>query len=225
MAIQTKMTEYKQGEEGYSAMVKDITSLFDWDSTEENEGNTNTSFKKNCGDGNGYVGLRIEKGSNYPGVSLICGNGSANYSTNINSSSSSGSSSRYVAYAYNANVLAFCGAQGQLPWTQYNYTFFSGISTSKNIKTNKTGYCCFGGDYVGHHFYSEENYAAEYVSITVRSNCTIAAAIPLHNPSAAVISNDALLLTALPDTKYGCLEDVTFNGTRYTRLGMILVPA
>ena len=223
MAIQTKMTEYKQGEEGYSAMVKDITSLFDWDSTEENEGNTNTSFKKNCGDGNGYVGLSIEKGNNYPGVSLICGNGSANYSTIINSSSSS--SSRYVAYAYNANVLAFCGAQGQLPYTQASYTFFSGISTSKNIKTNKTGYCCFGGDYCISHFYSEENYAADYVSITVRADCTIAAAIPLHNPSAAVISNDALLLTALPDTKYACLEDVTFNGTRYTRLGMILVPA
>lgn len=212
-------------------MVSDFKEMFDWDEieTEENGDNFNI-FKKSYGE-NSYVGLRVSKQKTQP--PLICAafcNGVNFYVTDVRNKSSGAN----VAYAYGGGFFAFCASPTAMPNNQYAY--FGGISTCRNIHTGETGWCSFAQAYranasieaIDYYVLTKDTKVHDNYSFTdwcLTTNAKIGAATALHEPQTGNVSDKILLLTAIPDNLTSCIAPVIFNGVRYTRLGMMLVPA
>lgn len=213
----TKTTEYTANAAGANAMVADITEMFDWDDIESTN-DTVTIFKKNQGNSR-YVGLKVTASSNdFPIISALAYNGATVYA--------SGTSyyTKYVAYAYGNGFFAMCASLYTLPATEFNRCTFMGISTSTNILTGDKGYCTFYGTPSSYYLFSKSIVTTNSISLPVTGNANIGVGALLHNPTTGDVTDKVMLLMAMPDTNYSCLDRVSFNGVPYTRLGRILVP-
>lgn len=213
----TKTAEYTANAAGANAMVADITEMFDWDDIESTN-DTVTIFKKNQGDGR-YVGLKVTAISNdFPIISALGYNGASVYT------STTTLYTKYVAYAYGNGFFAMCASLYTLPSSEASRCAFMGISTSTNILTGGKGYCTFYGTSSSYYFFSKSSVNANYISLPVTANANIGAGTLLHNLTTGDVADKVMLLMAIPDTGYSCLDRVSFNGVPYTRLGRILVP-
>ncbi len=214
----TKTTEYATGVDGAEALVKDITEMFDWDKVESPD-SMKTIFKKIYGD-KGYVGLQVLTQSNAaPQVQGISHNGASTYTTPHTSNYL-----KYAALACGNGFFALCGSYAPLPSSNEEYCMFVGISTCTNLLTGDTGYCAFEVDDAHIYCLSKDSQGARSLALHVTADAIAGAAISIHEPSTANVSDKILVLTAIPDKHYACLEKVSFNGIPYTRLGRLLVP-
>lgn len=213
----TKTAEYTSNAAGANAMVKDITGMFDWDEVEKTS-DTVTTFKKNQGDGK-YVGLRVEaRTSDYPRISALGCNGATEYVSSVNYHT------RYVAYAYGNGFFAMCTCLYSMPYTSTNYNAVMGISTNTNILTGDTGYCTFYSASSSYYCFSKSSATEQYTMLHTADSANIGAGVLLHSPKTGDVADKVMILTAMPDSNYACLDRVSFNGIQYTRLGRILVP-
>lgn len=213
----TKTTEYTANAAGANAMVADITEMFDWDDIESTN-DTVTIFKKNQGDDR-YVGLKVTASSNdHPIISALAYNGATVYASGTTYYT------KYAAYAYGSGFFAMCTSLYSLPSGDASRCAFMGISASTNILTGDKGYCTFFGNSSSYYLFSKSSISANYTSLPLTTNVNIGAGTLLHNPVTGDVADKVMLLMAIPDTNYSCLDRVSFNGVPYTRLGRILVP-
>lgn len=213
----TKTTEYTANAAGANAMVADITEMFDWDDIESTN-DTVTIFKKNQGVDR-YVGLKVTASSNNPPIiNALAYNGATVYASGTTFYT------KYVAYAYGSGFFAMCTSTYSLPSGEASRCAFMGISASTNILTGDKGYCTFFGITSSYYLFSKSSVSANHTSIPVTTSANIGAGTLLHNPVTGDVADKVMLLMAIPDTNYSCLDRVSFNGVPYTRLGRILVP-
>lgn len=221
----TKLVQYATGDIGYSAMVNDLKEIFPWDEYPEysGDGNKYTTFKVNC-EGDKRVGLRVFRTAYYaPMISAFATNGSYSYVSNTNTNNTDAN----VAYAYGDGFIIACGGTGSLPASDdssvQNTT--SGVVRARDMLTGDTTYCSFSTNTNYLFFYTQNLMNGNAVSAPLTKNASVGAAISLHHPQHLYVADNVLLLTAIPDTITACLTTVMFNGTPYTRLGRILIPA
>ncbi len=214
----TKKVEYAKGADGAKALVKDITEMFDWDKVESPD-STHTIFRKNY-DTDKYVGLQVTNAgtSNYPRITGLTYNGVTTYETTYVTDAM-----HFVALACGNGFFALCGDRSSLP-SSGQYHQFAGISTCTNLLTGDKGYCSFEGLHTTFTCLSKDSSSGSYTNLATGVNATVGAAISIHEISTANVSDKVLILTALPDDHYACMEKVSFNGIPYIRLGRILVP-
>lgn len=223
----TKETMYATGADGYQAMVTDFTEMFDWDEIEPNkETAIFTNFKKHCSN-NAYIGMRISQISNKrPTITAFSNNGFFTFSPSISSAENS-----YAAYAYGDGFFVVQASPSPIP--NASNRFFGGISTCRNILTGETSWCSFMcaatqiSGISAHDYYVLTKDTKELVAINwnLSTNAKIGSATLLHELKTGFVSDKVMALTAIPDIYYSSIVPVVFNGTRYTRLGMLLVPA
>jgi len=230
----TKEVQYAGGAEGYNAMVSDFKELFDWDAVEPDESGGNfTLFKKSCGD-KAYVGLRVQQNVNgQPQIHAINNNGTNSFATAQNATNSCIN----VAYASGNGFFAFCGNPTPLPGTSDSNIHWGGISTCRNLLTGETSWCSFirawlngsgirlePADYFLLSKDTKETSVSSATQWCLTTYAKIGAAAALYEPRTGFVTDRVMLLTAIPDNYFTCLAPVVFNGIRYNRLGMMLVP-
>ncbi len=226
--MNTKIVQYEKGDAGYTAMVNSFKELFSWADISEYEGSSSTNPKYTIftmpGDGNSSVGLKVRAGnsSNGPSALAFLYNGSNAYESSPGGLSSFTS----TAYAYGDGFFVACGSGSAFPASDGNVKHSTvGIARSRNMLTGDTEYCSFAVNSNNYSFFVQSTMDDTSRSCPLFTNASVGAAISLHDPDHLLVADNILLLTAIPDTITACLSEVLFNGTPYTRLGRLLIPA
>lgn len=223
----TKEVQYPKGADGYSAMVADFSSLFSWDAVEAGSGFT--EFKKNCG-GNTYVGLQVAQNENNPPlIHATCCNGLNKFVV----TQSSSSNCTNVAYSYGGGYFAFCTNANTMPSNSAGH--YGGISTCRNLRTGDTSWGSFlryyGNSNVTVNTYyllskdTQGNPYPRYTDWGLTQYAKVGSATALHEPTTGNVADKIMMLSAIPDNVLSCNTPVFFNGSSYTRLGILLVPS
>lgn len=221
--MNTKIVQYRNSTDGYTAMVNDFKELFHWDSFPEYSGSFDsyTTFKM-VGEGGGEVGLRVYGEDRVQSrVEAYAYNGSYTYISSIGYTSAFTN----VAYAYGDGFFVACGGQSAFPCTDGNSRNFTvGVVRSRSVLTGESEYCSFMAHSSGYYFYTQNTMSGDEKVNPLFTNASVGAAISLHHPNHLLVADNILLLTAIPDSVTACLSKVMFNGTPYMRLGRILIP-
>ncbi len=115
-----------------------------------------------------------------------------------------------------------------------SYSTFGGITTGRNILTGESSWGSFIMPNIptystikqyDYRLFSKRNRASALTNGCITTDAKISAAIALHCPATGFVSDKIFMLSAIPDTYKACMAQVIFNGSRYVRLGHMLVPA